>query len=574
MKFIRKAALVLLALILVFCVWIWWNRPRKVDMTSYVPADSLIYIEANDLPDIASGLVSTDAWKALAPAAGIRSDLGHLGWLGRLASWTGIGSADAVVFSRAQLAVAVLGFDASGAGDALKIRPRYAVVAETHTGESRTRSAIEGRVGDFARRAYGDPQIEAKEVDGVKLTTWTSADGERRIVAAVTGSVAIVGNDVAAVQACLAVQRKDRPSLKGNPQVEEMRRRVGGTDALAFGYASAEGAARLLELKAITYAGQISADPRAQSAAASLLPALARKILGRVGWSTRLSNGMIEDRYYLALQAGVADRLKSVMSPAGKSGFGAFELLPRDTQSTSRYSYLDPAGAWRGLNNTVTSQFDTLGSILIGRLLKAWLSHYGIEDPDTFMQAIGSELVTANLDEQEGSAVTVVELRDEQTLRGFVAKRLGAKPRSELVGDAEMLVSNNDKHDAASFVGRHLLLGKVEAVRRCLEARVNGQTLGTSDSFRKSQASLGGTSSLVVQFYDDKSPASSFVKAIAAQKAVSERSLNEAKLNEALGELRYAFSETQLVDGGFERMTRSSFGQFGLLATQFTPPDN
>ena len=574
MKFIRKAALVVLALVIILCLWIWWNRPRKVDMTSYVPADSLIFIEANDLPDIASGLVSTDAWKALAPAAGIRSDLGHLGWLGRLASWTGIGSADAVVFSRAQIAVAVLGFDATGAGDALKIRPRYAVVAETHTGETRTRSAIEGRVGDFARRAYGNPQVEQNEADGVKLTTWKSVDGERRIVAAVSGSVAIVGNDESAVQACLAVQRKDRPSLKGNPEVEEMRRRVGGTDALAFGYASAEGAARLLELKAITYAGQISADPRAQSAAASLLPALARKILGRVGWSTRLSNGMIEDRYYLSLQAGVAEKLRSVMSPDSKAGFAAFELLPPDTQSTSRYSYSDPAGTWRGLNTTVTSQFDTLGAILIGRLLRVSLTHYGIDDPDTFMQAIGSELVTANIDEQENSAVTVVELRDEPTLRAFVTKRLGAKPRSEMIGDAEMLVSNNDKRDAASFVGKHLLLGKVEAVRRCLEARLKGQTLGNSDSFRKSQSSLGAGPALVIQFYDDQPSASSFVRAIAAQKAISEQALNGAKLNEALGGLRYAFSETQLMDGGFERKTRSSFGQFGLLATQFTPPDN
>jgi hypothetical protein len=262
------------------------------------------------------------------------------------------------------------------------------------------------------------------------------------------------------------------------------------------------------------------------------------------------------------------------MSPNSKAGFGAFELLPPNTQSTSRYSYSDPAGTWRGLNTTVTSQFDTLGAILIGRLLRVSLTHYGIDDPDTFMQAIGSELVTANIDERENSAVTVVELRDEQTLRAFVTKRLGAKPRSEMIGDAEVLISNNDKRDAASFVGKHLLLGKVEAVRRCLEARLNGQTLGNSDSFRKSQSSLGAGPALVVQFYDDQSSASSFVRAIASQKAISDQALNGAKLDEALGGLRYAFSETYLVDGGFERKTRSSFGQFGLLVSQFTPTDN
>src|SRR5437763_16238493 len=147
MRFLRKALLILLALILLAAVWVWWNRPQKVDMTAYVPADSMLYLETNDLPEIASGLINTDAWKALAAPAGIRSDVGRIGWLSRLASWTGIGSSEAVVFSRAQIAVAVLGFDAADAGETLKIKPRYTVIVETHTGESRTRYAVEQRLG-------------------------------------------------------------------------------------------------------------------------------------------------------------------------------------------------------------------------------------------------------------------------------------------------------------------------------------------------------------------------------------------------------------------------------------------
>jgi hypothetical protein len=574
MRFIRKALLGILALIIILAVWIWWNRPRKVDMSAYVPADSLIYIEANDLPEIGSGLVSTDAWKALAPAAGIRSDLGNIGWLSRLASWTGIGSADAVVFSRAQVAVAVLGFDAADAGDTLKIKPRYAVIAETHTGESRTRYAIEKRLGDFARRAYGEPREDHRETDGVKFTTWTAPDGERRIIAAITGSVAIVGNDEPAVQACLAVRRNERPSLKDNTQLEEMRRRVSGQDALAFGYASAEGAARLLELRAITYAGQISSDPRAQSAAASILPAMARKILGGAAWSAHSSNGFIEDRYFMALQNGVADRLQSALASEHNAASTAGELLPANTYSISRYSYRDPLSAWRGLNTIITSQFDTLGSILIGRLLNAWLNHYGIEEPDNFLQAIGPEFVTASLDDTESSTVTVVEVRDEKTLRGFVAKRLGAKPRSELIGDYEMLVSSDEKRDAASFVGQHLILGKAENVRLCLEAIRANRTLAASVDFKKTTEMAAARPSIVVTYTNDSLPARTFIKAMAAQRGVSEHSLNVEKLDDALGQLRYAISETQLIEGGFERKTLSSFGQFGMLAAQFAPTDN
>jgi hypothetical protein len=575
MKFLRKAIIVFLALLLILALWVWWNRPRKVNMAAYVPADSLVYLETNDLPDIASGVVSTDAWKALVPSAGIKSNLGNLGWLSRLASWTGIGPADSVVLARAQVAVTILGLDAADAGDALKIKPRYAVVVETHTGESRTRAAVEKRIGEFARRAYGEPRIEQKEVDGAKFITWIAPVGERRIVAAVMGSVAILGNDEAAVQACLAVRRNERPSLAGNPQVEEMRGRVGGNEALAFGYISPEGAARILELAATVYAGQMSSDPRAQSAAASILPPLAKKILGGAGWSAHISNGVVEDRYFIALQNGVAAKLQSMLMPQPGLTITAGELLPAEVYSLSRYNYHDPAQAWRGLNDAIISQADTLGSILITRLLEASLKPYGIDEPGSFLKAIGPEIVTARLDDSGSSTVTIVEVRDEKTLRDFVAKRLGAKSRVEVVGDAEMLVSSNEKHEAASFVQGHLILATAENLRRCLEARQMGRTLEADDEFQRTRHLISATSSAnVATFTEDYSPARSFIGAIATQKGVRERPVNEQELETALRRLRYAVSETAIVDGGIEKRTRSSFGQLGTFASQFFPADD
>jgi hypothetical protein len=575
MRLIRRVLLVLLALIIILAIWLWWNRPQKVDMTAYVPADSLIYLEANDLPEIGSAIVSTDAWKSLAPAAGIKSDFGNIGWLTRLASWTGIGSADVVVLSRAQIAVTVLGFDAADAGDTLRIKPRYAVVIETHTGESRTQYAIEKRIGDFARRAYGEPRVEQKEVNDAKFTTWIAPDGERRIIAAVTGSVAIIGNDESAVEACLAVHRNERPSLKDNAQLKEMRGRVGGNDALAFGYVTPEGAARLLEIAATAYAGQISPDPRAQSAAASLLPTLTKKILGAAAWSAHLSHGAIEDRYFLGLQNDLASRLQIALATEPNPTSTASELLPADTYSLSSYSYHNPADAWHGFNTALTSQFDTLGAILIGRLLDASLRPYGIEEPDTFLRALGPVIVTARLTDSGSSAVTIVQVRDEKTLRDFVAKRLGAKPIKENVGDTLMLVSKDERQDAASFVNGHLLLGTAEGVRRCLQARMSKQTLADSDNFRRTAQLIDSSRHTnVITYTEDYNPARTFILAITAQRGVQVKPLNETELEDALKNLRYVATETELIDGGFERRTNSSFGMFGTLISQFVSSTN
>jgi hypothetical protein len=575
MKFLRKALLVFLALLIILAIWIWWNRPRKVNMAAYVPADSLVYLEANDLPDIASGIISTDAWKALAPAAGIKSSLGNLSWLSRLASWTGIGPADAVVLARSQVAVTVLGLDTAEAGDTLKIKPRYALVVETHTSESRTRYAVELRIGEFAQRAYLKPRVEHRETDGVKFTTWFAPDGERRIIAAVMGSVAVIGNDESAVEACLAVRRNERPSLDGNPQLEEMRRRIGGNDALAFGYVSPEGAARLLEMAATAYAGEISPDPRAQSAAASMLPPLAKKILGGAGWSARLSEGVVEDRYFLALQRDVAAKLQTALASEQSMSMAASQLLPDDIYSLSRYNYRDPAEAWRGLNSAITSQADALGAILIARLLDASLKPYGIEEPGGFLRAIGPEIVTARLDDSGSSTVTIVEVRDEKILRDFANKRLGAKPRVETVGETEMLVADNERRDASSFVGGHLIMGKAENVRRCLQAQRTGQTLAAADRFQRSARLISASSPAnVVTLTVDDAPARTFIMSIAAQRDMRERPFNELEFENALSRLRYAVSETKIVDGGFEKKTRSSFGQFGSLASQFAQADD
>ena len=571
MRFLRRFAALAVAITLIAISWLWWNRPQKVDMAAYVPADSLVYLEANSLPEIARGIVETEAWQALAPPAGIKSGFGQVGWLSRVIAWTGVGPTDAVVLSRAQLAVTVLGFEATEAGDILKIKPRAALVAETHTGEARTWSAVEKRVGDFALRAYGRPSVERTELDGIRFITWSSPSAERRIVAAVKGSVAVVGNDEAAVRACLAVRRGERPSLVGNGQVEEMRRRLNSLEARAFGYISPTGAARIFEIAAMAYAGQIATDPRAQSAAASLLPQLTSKILGSIGWSSRFAENGVEDRYFISLQNDLAIRLRDALALSAGTSLRASEMLPGETYSISNYNQRDPEAAWRGLNAVVSSQLDTFGAIFISRFFESALEPYGIEEPAGFMRVIGSEVVTARLDEAGVITVVIFEVRDEEALRKLVSKRLGANPRIERVGDSEMLISKNEERGAASFVAGRLLMGTAAAVRRCLEARAQGRTLSVAEPFRRAAhaASLNGPANVVTYTKDD-TQARTFISSIASLPGVNDQPLNEDAMKHVLDGLIYAVSETRLVEGGFERKTRSSFGQFGTLVAQFS----
>jgi hypothetical protein len=161
-------------------------------------------------------------------------------------------------------------------------------------------------------------------------------------------------------------------------------------------------------------------------------------------------------------------------------------------------------------------------------------------------------------------------VRDEKALREFTANRLGANPRQERVGDAELIISTDEERGAASFIAGHLMLGAETNIRRCLEARSQGRNLAAVEAFqRASRLSSSTNPAFAVTYTDDTSPARAFISAIAAQRGARAQASNNADLERALEQLTYAVSETRLIEGGFEKKTHSSFGQFGTLAAQF-----
>jgi hypothetical protein len=567
----KRILLSIIALVFLLAAWVWWNRPTLVDMAAYVPAESLIYLETNSLPEIVSGLTSTDAWQALAPPAGLSENVGRVGWLSRLSAWSGIGSAETVVFSRAQLAVAVLGFEVTEESSTVRdIKPRIALVAETHTGAGRIETAVTKLIGNYARRKYGEPAFQKDAAGDSTFIIWTTPDGKRKIVAAINESVAIVGNDEEAVRACLAVRRGERASLADDAQLAEMRGRMSASNALAFGYVSPAGVGRLLEMAAVAYGGQLAADPKTQSAAAILIPQLASRILGSVAWSSTIAEGAVVDKYYLHLQNELASRLHTPFAASGASGARAGNLLPADTNQLTVYNYRDPEAAWRGLNAAISSQLEITIAPLVGRFLAESLQPFGIESPQDFLRAAGPEIVTARLDSEGSALVLLAPVRDRETLQGLVRKRLGAGAKSERVGAAEMFVAADEERGAASFTGDYLIIGGVEEVRQCLQQSAASQTLGSVKAFQQvARTPEAGDAANVITYTSDYEPSRRFISFLGRQSGVRGNSPPDAAaVQRSLSALPYALSETRLVEGGFEKRTRSAFGQFGAMLVQ------
>src|SRR4030095_9944132 len=119
MKLMKLALTISVILLLGLAGIFWLNRPERVDMANYAPADSLVYLELNSLPELAKTIEQNEMWKGLARLAGLNPSLIN-NWGVRLAR-SGLSPVRSVVFSRAQFALVVVGMNSIQEGDTLRI---------------------------------------------------------------------------------------------------------------------------------------------------------------------------------------------------------------------------------------------------------------------------------------------------------------------------------------------------------------------------------------------------------------------------------------------------------------------
>src|SRR5215471_9598035 len=122
-KLRRIAALLLISIVVGAAGWLYWNRVVSADLAAWAPADSLGYIEVNDLDGLVEGVQQTTAWKSLGPLLGAPASLAPNRLMVRLARWTGVGAAAVLVFARSEVAIVFSGAEGTQNGSTLIIKP-------------------------------------------------------------------------------------------------------------------------------------------------------------------------------------------------------------------------------------------------------------------------------------------------------------------------------------------------------------------------------------------------------------------------------------------------------------------
>jgi len=562
---VRKWLFWFVAVLLVAgAAWVSWNRPRKVDMASYVPAESVGYIEANDLAQIAEGLSKTEAWRALAEPLGAARELVSHPWLVDVARWTGIGSAESVLLARSQFAVCFAQPQATESGSTLTIKPLAALVIETHTSQGRMHSTIEKYVDQLARESYGtDVVVIRKQVNGADLQEWSTSDNSRRLVLSVIDTVAIVGNDESIVMSCLDVHSRRHKSLSEDNQFQLARQNVTDARSAVFAYVPKAGVKLVIQAWALARAGNSSEG----ASIAPLISNIFGNLIDGLAWTSRFDSAGAEDHCLVSLAQGVTEQALSVNSNESLNSIDT-SFVPHDAISVTSYNLRDAKSFWSQLNAIVSSHADVVGALASRPLLQGLLEPYGIRNAERFFAAIGPRLQIVRLD-RGARAVLVAEAFDQQSLKTIAEERMGANPKREQVGQAEMIVSSDNW--AVAFLDKYFLSGPADEVRRCLEAKTRGESIASVAPFSRAQSSVDMSLPIFsLSFSDDRASAISFVELFSKQER-SAFSTNAAAIQQGAASLKYSASVTTIRNGSVSWTGRSSFGLVGSLLTTFTP---
>jgi len=365
------------------------------------------------------------------------------------------------------------------------------------------------------------------------------------------------------VQNCLAVSQGRRQSLKGDPELDRMRVRLGGENALTFGYVPTGNSARLMGVGLPVLLGRVPGDSGFQR----LITNGAAKVFGSLGWTSRSYLTGIEDQYLITLQPSIVARLKPNFDGSNINS-QMQHAVPEDFYSVTSYKFANPASAWQSLKSIISSEVDALSTIIFSSLLKSSLLSYGIDDPDSFLGAVNGELLTLRLDENAERSILIARVRDRATLRQLVTKKIGPNVRSDHMQKMEAFEDPQGEF-AASFIDDLIVLGTAADVRsyivdRQASTELNGERFRQMTFFASANRAAN-----IATYTNDSDRVRSFAFAIIAARGTPV--VTSKLIDEAIARLPYSVTETTLSDQGIERITRSPLGQVSTILPLLFP---
>jgi hypothetical protein len=497
-------------------------------MRALVPAETLVYLETNDLAAALQPIADAKPFKEVAKT-----------------------KPDFSALKGVQLAVAVTGFETSeekltDEHSVGRVQPHFVAVADTHAWNYQAVAFAEKKLGGFVADIYdSEPTLERSDKHGGKYFIWTAADG-RKAYALVIDSIIYFGNDEFAIDKCLAVKRDEADSVAKAGKVKPASQ-----ETLASGYVSTDGVAQIANIVGLQFASQASEESEVQSAIAGILPQLIRNSVTDVSWTAAKTEQGIEDKYQIGMPAEVANVLSESLASQPLSELRLVQFLPQDVPNATLYNFKDPQVAWRSILFISQKGTDAIAGKIMVEFSKLFFQPYGIEDPEMFLSSVNGKILTARFDDEGEVPLVIANVKDSEKVKKSLVKDLIP---SKLPVEQGVSIWRATELELTAFFDRdEMVVGSSEAVTKSIESRPkNYHTYFGGERLW----SLVGSSAAIVNVGQDLFISSKIVDELAERKSDNSKTVVSFT------------TETRFTKTGMERKTTSDFGLIGAIIAQ------
>ncbi len=546
--------------------WIYARRPQPVVIASYVPESALGYLEINNWPQLLDSFTSTNAWRQLAPAYGVSNKLDYIG---KVSQWDLIaqitGGGEAAMLARAQFAIVVTGLEVRGE----EVKPRLALIAETHSNPKSLGEAMERRLPELARNVFGQFVKATDRYNGVQITAYRAENSEKQLVSAQIEGELILANHPDPLRACIDTRLGRAPSMAGNFYLQNARPIVAGADCdgCVFGFVNGEGVTRLLRFGAFLLSGDVLSKAALAGAMGDVFTEFSTRATDGIAYGANFEDGVVVDRYALMLKPEVADALKTAIKPNAKA-LRATDLIPAEAADVTLVGVENPMKALDGVEAAISARIGAAQSFLLHQfVIGAREAFLGLRANDKAEEAIGDEIANFNTTAESEDRVWLVAPRDRAfvtTLVERVFTAQGAVLSREKYDGIEIVSSSDDRRGAAAFVGDFLAIGKRERLVSLINSRQRGQSIKSAPHFVA--ANRISPPAAVRSFTSVKNESGEMMAVIARWGATENGAMPPAPASvAALNQLPFAASATSVNDRGIYVEARSPFGNFPFL---------
>lgn len=562
----RKRIFVGLLLFLLFCgAWLYWQRISRVALENYVPETALGYVEINDLPHLLNQFAATDAWQQLAPVYQVEHALQYAGWANRLGRWTGIGTKESLLMARGQFALVISGMEVRGD----EVKPRMALLIETHGSDASVKALMESRLPQFAHRALTAAVQETTEYSGVPITIFRAPNTDRQILSASIGSTWVIANDAATLQSCIDVRQNRVAAMVKNPLLAAAKTQV-GVNGEVFAFVSNAGAARLSQFFTHLLIGKALAGTPLAGMPEGIMAEVAEGTVEAMAYSTEFEKGGVRERYMMLCKPEVTNSLQETIRPpknVDPEQSEGLKLVPATAQDVTLITVADPGQALDGVERIVSGHLGVAQSFIFHKFFaSARKTFLGLEPGENPSTAVGSEVVRFSLESNDTDAperVWLIAARNRQQLTQLAERLLqqqgGKLARVEHEGIAMTATSNGKR--AFTFVGNYLVLGSQEKVRQVLTEMGKKTALLATTQFGTSTRPVPISHSVMHSFSSVVAETHEMMTSLAQRL----KGNPQAKASVVLERLPLAVSVTSLSERGVVREAHSPVGSFPAL---------